>query len=181
MLLDAASYRWSATHCSEYTASADVAKKQELANLIIKELSQHASLEETMVYPKLKERVPDGNRLGEEAYQDHFRCERMLDELLNMKVADDEAKFDNLMNTMMTDLMTHIRHEEGQLLPLMRQYMYANELVDLGQKIESRRPMMPTHPHPNAPKKGAAGMAAGLTAAPLDRAQDAVRSALSGQ
>merc|ERR1712093_244613 len=138
-------------------------------------------LEETLVYPVLRDRVPEGKNLAHDAYEDHFAVERLLDELLNMKVKDDEAKFDAKMNTMIENLFAHIQHEEGKLLPLLRQYIDPNELVELGGKMESNRPLMPTHPHPNMPKEGVKGMVAGLAAAPLDRAYDTARSAVSGQ
>jgi hemerythrin superfamily protein len=166
---------------SQYNSSCDCNRKQELANNIIKELCIHASLEETLIYPVLRDRVPEGKKLADEAYEDHFRVERLLDELLNMKVADDESKFDTKLNTMADDLLEHIRQEEGQLLPLLRQYTDPNELVELGKKMETNRPLMPTHPHPNMPKEGMKGMVAGLAAAPLDRAYDAARSVVSGQ
>jgi len=46
--------------------------------------------------------------------------------------------------------------------------------------MERNRPLMPTHPHPNMPKEGTKGMIAGLAAAPLDKAYDTARSAVSG-
>jgi hemerythrin superfamily protein len=162
-------------------SSNDVNKKQELANTMIKELCMHSSLEETLVYPVLRDRVPEGKNLAHDAYEDHFAVERLLDELLSMSVKDDEAKFDAKLNTMIENLFAHIRQEEGQLLPLLRQYIDSNELIELGNKMETNRPLMPTHPHPNMPKEGVKGMVSGLAAAPLDRAYDTARSALSGQ
>ncbi len=159
----------------------ELEKKERLADEIIKELCIHTSVEETLIYPVLRDRVPEGKNLAHDAYEEHFAVERMLDELLNMKVKDDEAKFDAKMNTMIENLFAHIQHEEGKLLPLLRQYIDPNELVELGGKMESNRPLMPTHPHPNMPKEGVKGMVAGLAAAPLDRAYDAARSAVSGQ
>merc|ERR1712000_18542 len=166
---------------SQYMSTSDTDKKQELANTLIKELCIHSALEETLIYPVLRDRVPEGKNLAHDAYEEHFAVERMLDELLNMKVKDDEAKFDAKMNTTIENLFAHIQHEEGKLLPLLRQYIDPNELVELGGKMESNRPLMPTHPHPNMPKGGVKGMVAGLAAAPLDRAYDAARSAVSGQ
>merc|ERR1712108_97097 len=152
---------------SQYMSTSDTDKKQELANTLTKELCIHSALEETLIYPVLRDRVPEGKNLAHDAYEEHFAVERLLDELLNMK-------------TMIENLFAHIQHEEGTLLPLLRQYIDPNELVELGGKMESNRPLMPTHPHPNMPKAGVKGMVAGLAAAPLDRAYDAARSAVSG-
>jgi len=164
----------------KYMATNDRDRKQKIANKIIRELSVHASLEETLIYPVLRDRTPNGGHLSKEAYNDHLRVEGMLDELLNMKVSDNEGLFDSKMNLMIEDLLSHIRQEEGQLLPLLREHLDKKELLELGQKMERNRPLMPTHPHPNMPKEGTKGMIAGLAAAPLDKAYDTARSAVSG-
>merc|ERR1712108_15328 len=138
---------------SQYMSTSDTDKKQELANTLTKELCIHSALEETLIYPVLRDRVPEGKNLAHDAYEEHFAVERLLDELLNMKGKADEAKFDAKMNTMIENLFAHIQHEEGTLLPLLRQYIDPNELVELGGKMRATDPSCPRIRTPICPRR----------------------------
>ena len=48
---------------------------------IVKEVSVHAPIEEQYVYPKIREVVPGGDKLADQAIQDHQTVKELLAEL----------------------------------------------------------------------------------------------------
>ncbi len=91
-----------------YKSERRVNEKQNLARNIIREIKVHSALEETILYPTFRERLPNGNVLADQNLQEHASVEKKLDNLNNMSVADDEVSFDREMALMMQVNLTHI-------------------------------------------------------------------------
>ncbi len=90
-----------------YKSERRVNEKQNLARNIIREIKVHAALEETILYPTFRERLPNGNVLADQNLQEHASIEKKLDNLNNMSVADDEVSFDREMALLMQVTLTH--------------------------------------------------------------------------
>ena len=148
-------------------------QQPELVETIIRELSVHASIEEQVLYPVMRKALPDGDRLVEEALDEHREAKEVLAELDGK--APDDPDFESQVESLIQDVRHHVEEEEGEMLPRLESSLSSEELEDLGRKLETAREGAPTRPHPHAPTSPPSNMAAGMVAGVVDRARDAVR------
>ena len=64
-----------------FSRSSKPATQDELAQEIIHELSVHAAVEETFVYPLLRARVEGGGELADRSIEEHQDVKRLLTEI----------------------------------------------------------------------------------------------------
>jgi hypothetical protein len=62
-----------------------------------------------------------------------------------------DAQFMDLVRELERQLRHHIDDEEADQFPQLRAHIPADELVQMGQKVESAKKLAPTRPHPHAP------------------------------
>jgi hypothetical protein len=74
----------------------------------------------------------------------------------------------------MREIREHVKEEEGEMFPHLRQTFTAEELVEMGAKVESVKKMAPTRPHPSAPDEPPGDKLLGPVAGLFDRMRDAV-------
>jgi hemerythrin superfamily protein len=147
--------------------------RRELVETIIRELSVHAAIEEQALYPVMRQALPDGDRLVEEALQEHQEAKEVLAAL--DRKGPDEADFEPTVDSLIKDVRHHVQEEEGELLPKLQSALSQDRLEDLGRKLEAAKEGAPTRPHPHAPATPPGNVAAGAVASVVDRARDAVR------
>lgn len=158
----------------QYEAAADNDSKTKVAHEIVHELAVHGEIEELFFYPRLREALEDGDALADEAINEHVELKQALNDLDSM-TAEDQG-FDERMRKVIMDVRSHVEEEEGELFSRLRGAMGREELLDIGDRLEKARAMVPTRPHPNAPTSPGAKAAAGPPTALIDRIRDAVRS-----
>lgn len=156
----------------EQLSAADTDRKRELVDQVIRELSVHAAVEEQLLYPFLRDEVPDGSDLADEGIQEHQEAKELLAELQDMDSS--HAEFDTTVGRLISDVRHHVEEEEQQFFPSLRDVTTQEQLVDLGRKLEQAKSTAPTRPHPHAPSSRAGHLAADPAAAAVDRARDAV-------
>src|SRR5215216_6253264 len=151
-------------------ASTDDAKarRKDLADQVTIELVRHSVAEEVLVYPQVEKQVSAEE--AEHAREEHAEAEETLKRLEKLD-ADDPA-FDDELATLMQEIRHHIEDEEGQMFAHMRQVIDADELRDLGARVEAFKKVAPTRPHPHVPNEPVPRMAAGPVASLLDRMRD---------
>jgi hemerythrin superfamily protein len=154
-------------------ASSGPADRRELVETIIRELSVHAAIEEQVLYPMMRQALPDGDRLVEEALQEHQEAKEALAAL--DRRGPDDADFEPEVDSLVKDVRHHVQEEEGELLPKLESALSRDRLEDLGGKLEAAKEGAPTRPHPYAPTTPPGNAAAGAVAGVVDRARDAVR------
>jgi hemerythrin superfamily protein len=148
-------------------------QQRELVEAIIRELSVHASIEEQVLYPVMRRALPDGDRLVEEALDEHKEAKEVLAEL--DRKGPDDADFEAQVESLIQDVRHHVEEEEEEMLPRLESSLPYEQLEDLGRKLETAREGAPTRPHPHAPTTPPANIAAGMVAGVVDQARDAVR------
>ena len=159
---------------SRFESSTDAQEQTEIAHEVIHELAVHGEIEELIFYPALRNAVPDGDQLADEAVHEHVEIKQTLNDLDSM-TASDEA-FDAKMRELMAEVRHHVGDEEGDVFPKIRAALDAERLDDLGQALAGARAMVPSRPHPNAPTSPVGKLVAGAPALALvDRVRDAVR------
>jgi hemerythrin superfamily protein len=95
-------------------ASAEGRERAEIAATAISELEIHAELEETLIYPAIREEIKEDDMMNQ-AVEEHHLVHVLINELRKLKPSDDtfQAKF-----TVLGELVTHhIEEEEGEMLP----------------------------------------------------------------
>ena len=131
--------------------------------LIIEE-SKHEALEEMYFWPVVRDHLPDGDTLADQASGQEQEAKEVL-----AKLDADDAEF-----------------EETVVWPGLRTALSTERAAELGTQIADGKKTAPTRPHPHIPPSPGALKAAGSIAAVADRARDAVtgrgdRSGPAGQ
>lgn len=157
----------------QYEQAQDPDERTRIAHEVVNELAVHGEIEELRFYPRMREVLPNGDKLADEAISEHLEAKQVLNEIDSMTAHDDG--FHERMTQLMADIRHHVEEEETEMLPAIRRQLSAEELADLGEKMESARSMVPTRPHPNAPTSPGAKAAAGPPMALVDRVRDAIR------
>jgi hemerythrin superfamily protein len=148
-------------------------EKLEIVREIVKELSIHAAIEEQVLYPVIRDEVPGGQALHQEALQEHQEAKEVLSELDGMSPQD--PGYDARVTSLIQDVRHHVEEEEGQLFPKLREGVSAERLHEMGEAMEQAKKTVPTRPHPMAPSSPPGNLVAGPVAGVVDRARDAAR------
>ena len=159
----------------DYQSAASPTQKRGVVEIMIREVSRHAALEELMVYPLGKKVLPNGAQEIEQSLAEHMTVKRLLHELDGMKDADERS--DELMTRLQRALTEHIQEEEREFFPALRDGTDEQAMRELGTKLDKAKHAAPTRPHPAAPTEPPA-----LTlAAPLTAIYDRMRDRLQGR
>lgn len=146
----------------------DEGLRKDLVDQVTIELVRHAVAEEVAVYPAVKDKVSAEE--AERARREHAEAEATMKRLESLD--PDDAAFGDELGTLMTEIRAHVAEEEGEMFPRMREVMSADELVELGGRVETIKKMAPTRPHPNVPNDPGPRLAAGPVAGLFDRLRD---------
>jgi hemerythrin superfamily protein len=146
-----------------------------LATQVVAELVRHSVAEEAYLYPTTREALPDGDALADQEIAEHAEAERTMKRLEALDPTD--AEFWPTLTALMTEIRSHIQEEENDLFPRLREACTAEQLTELGGKVETAKKTAPTRPHPSAPDKPPANKLLAPGAGLVDR----VRDALSGR
>ena len=156
------------------------AKKQKrtIAHQIIKMLSQHASVEEELLYPAARELSEDLQEMVLEALEEHHVAKATLAEI--DKMSPEDERFDAKMTVLMENIRHHVKEEEGELFPKLRKLMSNAQLEALGAAMKQAKGKAPTRPHPMAPDEPPGNFISSALAKILDSGRDMVRAATTG-
>jgi hemerythrin superfamily protein len=89
-------------------------KQQDIAQTAIQELDIHAELEESLIYPAIREGIEDDDLMNE-ANEEHHLVHVLIAELKTLDPSDEtfRAKF-----TVLGELVKHhVKEEEGEMFP----------------------------------------------------------------
>lgn len=150
-------------------SSAEPEERTDILQNIVRELSIHAAVEEKEVYPLVREVIPEGDRLADEAETEHQEMKEVLADLDGADGADPEVG--SKVEALEQALLHHVQEEQTEILQQLRWSLPPAEFTALGQRIEEARQSAPTRPHPHA----SAGGVTEKIASVVDRARDAVR------
>jgi hemerythrin-like domain-containing protein len=152
--------------------------KRDIAEKVITELSQHAAIEEQILYPAVRERMPDEEPTVLEALEEHHVAKWVLSELDGL--TPDDERFDAKFTVLAESVRHHIEEEEKELFPKMREEFTRTELTELGEALATAKKRAPTKPHPRSSDEPPANVLAAAAAVPLDMARSAGETALRG-
>ena len=157
------------------SATADPKRRRRVADAVIAELVRHSVAEEDYLYPTARRALSDGDAVADRELAEHAEAERTMKTLEGLDATD--PRFDRTCIALIAEIRQHLLEEESDLFPRLRSTCTAEELRELGRKVELAKKMAPTRPHPSAPDKPPANKLLAPGAGLVDR----VRDALSGR
>lgn len=152
--------------------------KRSLADRMIEELSTHAAIEEELFYPVTRATVPGTDDIVLESIEEHHIVKWVLSEIEKLDVRDE--RFDAKVTVLIENVRHHVKEEEHDYFPKVREELGRKALADLGDVMEAAKLTAPTHPHPRAPQTPPANLVAGNVAGVIDRVGDTVSGLASG-
>ena len=146
---------------------------EDVVNEIIRELSVHATIEEQVLYPAVRQELPDGDQLADHALEEHQEVKETLANLESLDASGPEAAA--LLQQLASSFREHVHEEETQLFPKLTASITADRLEEMGEAMAKAKSMALTHPHPKAPSTPPGNVVGGAAAAVVDKVRDAVR------
>jgi hemerythrin superfamily protein len=123
-------------------------QKRTLVEKIIRELSQHAAIEEQMFYPATRATVPGVEDMVLEAMEEHHIVKWVLSELEGM---DPHAEaFKAKVTVLIESVRHHIEEEESEYFPKVRDALGRKTLGELGDAMADAKKVAPARPRPRA-------------------------------
>jgi hemerythrin superfamily protein len=124
--------------------AATPAAKRKLVRQMLKELTTHAYIEETIFYPTARAAVPGTEDHVLESVEEHHVVAWLLSELSHLD-PDDET-FDAKTTVLIENVRHHVEEEEQEWFPQVRKAMGRKELADIGERLEAAKAEAPTDP-----------------------------------
>ena len=134
--------------CEELLADGtDAARRRTLAQVVVAGLSRHLSAEEQYVYPAVRATVPG----GEDLVAREIAEDRALLEALRLLEAAPDVERPERAADVEQRLRRHADAAAGELMPLLVRMASVEELIRLGNRVETAKEAAPTRPHPGTP------------------------------
>jgi hemerythrin-like domain-containing protein len=142
-------------------------EKREVVDRIIEELSIHAAIEEQVFYPVARGVVPATEDLVLESLEEHHIVKWVLSELEQLDPTDE--RFDAKVTVLMENVRHHIKEEQDDFFPKVRDALSRASLADLGEALAEAKKTAPTRPHPRLPDAPPGNAVVGAVAGVVDR------------
>jgi iron-sulfur cluster repair protein YtfE (RIC family) len=122
--------------------------RERLVERIAQELEIHATIEEQIFYPAMRQ-VAGAEEMVEEALQEHQEVKQMLGEIQGMDPTDEAL--DQRIEQLQADVLHHATEEEREMFVKARELGDA-ELSRLGQEMAERKKALQAGPTRKAKK-----------------------------
>ncbi len=128
------------------------ATKAAIVDKILEELTVHTYLENEVMYPRVRELVPDLEEDVLESYEEHHVADVLCFELASMD--PDDERFDAKTMVLIESVSHHIEEEELEWFPKVREALGRKALQEIGAQMLELRKTAPRRPsQPSALKK----------------------------
>ena len=126
-------------------------RKGTLVEKMIELLTQHTYIENEVMYPRVRELLPDLEDDVLESYEEHHVADVLVMELAAMKPTDE--RFD-AKTTVLIENVRHHMDEEEDWFPQVRDGLGRKALQEIGEELLAAKKTAPTKPsQPSALKK----------------------------
>jgi hemerythrin-like domain-containing protein len=127
-------------------------RKGQLVDKMIELLTVHTYIENEVMYPRVRELLPDLEDDVLESYEEHHVADVLVMELAAMK--PDDERFDAKTTVLIENVTHHIEEEEQEWFPQVREGLGRKVLQELGADMLQARKKAPKRPsQPSALKK----------------------------
>lgn len=122
--------RFQAAHESD-----DRPQMVELARTIVEELEVHTEIEQQVFYPAISAVNDELREAVAEGIEEHHVAKTLIEEAKALS-PDDEA-WEAKMTVLIESVEHHAGEEEEEMFPAVRKALQADELTDLGERLEA--------------------------------------------
>jgi iron-sulfur cluster repair protein YtfE (RIC family) len=120
----------------EPTTERGVKTREELFAQLKQELDVHARIEETILYPVLKE-SKETEDITLEAYEEHNVIKQLLAELEEMP--KDNESWGAKLKVLQENVEHHVEEEEGEMFKDARKVLSQAQIDELGEQLEAAK------------------------------------------
>jgi hemerythrin-like domain-containing protein len=126
--------------------------KGRLVDRMIELLTVHTYIENEVMYPRVRELLPELEDDVLESYEEHHVADVLVVELAAMK--PDAERFDAKTTVLVENVRHHIEEEEQEWFPKVREGLGRKQLQEIGAEMAEARKKAPRRPsQPSALKK----------------------------
>jgi hemerythrin superfamily protein len=118
--------------------------KRALVDKIIKELTTHAYIEETIFYPAARAEVPETDEHVLESVEEHHVVAWLLSEVAKLDPSDET--FDAKVTVLIENVEHHVEEEEQEWFPDVRKTLGRKRLTELGEQMAAAKADAPSDP-----------------------------------
>ncbi|PUA80146.1 hemerythrin domain-containing protein [Nocardioides currus] len=127
-------------------------RKGDLVDSMIELLTVHTYIENEVMYPRVRELLPDLEDDVLESYEEHHVADLLVVELAGL--SPDHERFDAKTTVLIENVTHHMDEEEQDWFPKVRQGLGRKALQEIGADLIEARAKAPTRPsQPSALKK----------------------------
>ncbi|GAA1513242.1 hemerythrin domain-containing protein [Sphaerisporangium rubeum] len=123
--------------------------RKHLVEQLITEESKHEAVEEQYFWPVVRELVPNGDELADEAIRQEQKAKFTLEDLITYQPG--EIRYEEMLRGFIAEARAHIAFEEERVFPELRLVISPERSNELGARLERAKRMAPTRPHPHTP------------------------------
>jgi hemerythrin superfamily protein len=152
--------------------------KSKTAKAIVRELTQHAAIEEQVFYPAVRQEVPDVADQVLESLEEHHVVKWLCSEI--ERLTPDDERFTPKVTVLIESVRHHIREEEGDLFPNVRRSLGRARLREIGDMLEKAKTLAPSRPRPKSPDTPPGNLVTGMVAGMVDKARDKGEEVVAG-
>ena len=155
----------------------DVGELRRIRDTLIEQLAKHSQIEEQVFYPAIRAKLGDENSFTVlEGLEEHHIVKATLSELEKMSPTHD--RFKAKMTVLIESVRHHVKEEEEDMFPQVREAFSMEELNDLGQTMENIKPVMPSRAHPLVPDQPPFNILFGIPVAVVDKGINLAKEAV---
>src|SRR5690606_29596651 len=126
--------------------------KGKIVDRIIELLTVHTYIENEVMYPRVRALLPDLEDDILESYEEHHVADVLVMELYGMSPGDE--RFDAKATVLIESVRHHIKEEEDEWLPKVREGLGRKALQEIGEEMLAAKQSAPREPsQPSALKK----------------------------
>ena len=118
--------------------------KGELVDKIIELLTVHTYIENEVMYPRVRELVPELEDDVLESYEEHHVADVLVMELTTMTPEDE--RFEAKTTVLIENVTHHIEEEEQDWFPKVREGLSRTQLRELGEELAEAKARAPRRP-----------------------------------
>lgn len=157
-----------------FSASSDDARQKAFVDLR-QLLAVHETAEEMIVHPRARGELDRGDEIVDARLSEEHDAKIQLQDLEKLDIGSEE--FIDGLRKLQQSVVEHADREETEEFNRLQREISAEELKRLASAVRAAEAIAPTRPHPGV-ESVKANVVAGPFASMLDRARDAIESAL---
>jgi hemerythrin-like domain-containing protein len=114
----------------------DATTRRQLFAQLKQELTIHAHIEETILYPVLKAKA-ETREITEEGYEEHQEVKELLAEL--EATPPDSEEWSDLITELRENVEHHVEEEEGEMFTQAREVLSEQQINDIGARMSAEK------------------------------------------